>query len=369
MDCVKIFQQRSMILVTFLATLVATAHSMYTPRSDIGYPSGFLPECPGSFKNASISPKMLQQLQLVLHQWTPNGIVTRRMPVNVAAKTFARDNNTDLKNKKTVVYMVGFLDSSVFLHTLAVATAYAKRGYNVFVTETISFLSHIYPKSVRIAGPIGRKVGEFMVKLNELGMKPENLELVGLSLGSHIAAYAAKHYYAATGKKPSRITGLDPAGPCFRSMPAKYRLDASDAERVDVLHTNIDGFGIAERLGHVDFYINGGEFQPGDIVYIPCLVICSHLKSTLYWWQAIENPKKFIGVKCDSVQDARIANCFNNTETNYVGANTDFNKPGVYYLSTNNAFPYYKGKDGLKAESEVYTSTMRRINSEDMFEV
>lgn len=54
-------------------------------------------------------------------------------------------------------------------------------------------------------------------------------------------------------------TGLDPAGPCFRSVPPTARLHADAAHRVDVLHTNIDGFGIAEPLGHVDFYANGGE--------------------------------------------------------------------------------------------------------------
>ncbi|KAJ0171335.1 hypothetical protein K1T71_012885 [Dendrolimus kikuchii] len=50
------------------------------------------------------------------------------------------------KNKKTVLYAVGFLDSSIFPQSQAIGTGYAKRGYNVFITETQFFLTYIYPK-------------------------------------------------------------------------------------------------------------------------------------------------------------------------------------------------------------------------------
>ncbi|RVE50204.1 hypothetical protein evm_005227, partial [Chilo suppressalis] len=321
---------------------------------------------PGVMKNASISSGMMPYLQIVLHRFDSKGQMSRTsMPIMSAAKMVAKDKNIDLKNKKTVLYMVGYIDSSMLPQSQAVASSYAKRGYNVFITETFTFLSYIYPKSVRLTRVIGKKIGEFLVNLNEQGMPAEQLELVGLSLGAHIASYAAKHLYAVTGNKPSRITGLDPAGPCFRSLPPQYKLNPSDADNVDVIHTNIDGFGIAEPLGHVDFYVNGGEFQPGDIAYIPCLVVCSHFKSVIYWWQALKHPTKFIGVKCDSVQDARIAGCYNNTETNVVGMKTNFSEPGIFYLSTTNVFPYFRGKEGLVPENEIYTSVIRKINDGD----
>ncbi|XP_013193873.1 phospholipase A1 [Amyelois transitella] len=362
--------QVSPTLITFILVLGSPALvGTFAPPPDIGYPAGLIPECPGVLKNATISPKMAQLLQVIVHQSSIFGATRRSLPIPVAAKMVAADKSIDLKNKKTVLYAVGYLDSSMLPHSQALANTYLRRGYNVFVTETFSFLTYIYPKSVRLTRAIGKKLGEFLVKLSEQGMEAENLELVGLSLGAHIVGYAAKHFYAATGKKPSRITGLDPAGPCFRSLPSEYRLDSSDADKVDVVHTNIDGFGIAERLGHVDFYVNGGEFQPGDLSYVPCLVICSHVKSLLYWWQALEHPKMFIGVKCDSVQDARLANCYNNSEVNYLGAETRFSRPGIFYLGTNNGFPYYRGKDGLKPENEIYTSVIRSINSDDLFEV
>jgi len=56
---------------------------------------------------------------------------------------------------------------------------------------------------------------------------------------------------------PSRITGLDPAGPFFDEKPLEEKLNYRDAELVDIIHTS-DKFGLAESLGHMDFYQDGG---------------------------------------------------------------------------------------------------------------
>lgn len=58
--------------------------------------------------------------------------------------------------------------------------------------------------------------------------------------------------------------GLDPGGAYFQCMPANQTLDPSDATFVDIVHTNQGEFGYNGRIGHVDFYINGGgPKQPG----------------------------------------------------------------------------------------------------------
>lgn len=72
----------------------------------------------------------------------------------------------------------------------------------------------------------------------------------------------------------SRISGLDPAGPLFAGRNIAVRLDKSDAGFVDVIHTNTEvalglGLGISEECGHIDFYPNGGQSQPGcPTVYV-----------------------------------------------------------------------------------------------------
>lgn len=40
-------------------------------------------------------------------------------------------------------------------------------------------------------------------------------------------------------------------------------LDSSDAEFVDVIHTNAKHIGVINPSGHVDFYPNGGKRQKG----------------------------------------------------------------------------------------------------------
>ena len=61
------------------------------------------------------------------------------------------------------------------------------------------------------------------------------------------------------------ITGLDPAGPLHINVNADLRLDKNDADRIDVIHTDIEGFGTKreDTVGHIDFFPNGGDRQPG----------------------------------------------------------------------------------------------------------
>ena len=67
--------------------------------------------------------------------------------------------------------------------------------------------------------------------------------------------------------------GLDPAEPDFENHPEGVRIDPTDALFVDIIHTNgapirHGGAGLMQVSGHVDFYVNGGERQPGcpDVV-------------------------------------------------------------------------------------------------------
>ena len=51
----------------------------------------------------------------------------------------------------------------------------------------------------------------------------------------------------------------------FQDLDATKRLDAGDALFVDVIHTN----KTLTPMGHVDFYPNGGDVQPGCAETIP----------------------------------------------------------------------------------------------------
>lgn len=55
---------------------------------------------------------------------------------------------------------------------------------------------------------------------------------------------------------------MDPASPGFKdswfSWETTYRLDVSDADFVDVIHTAMGFTGLSIPIGHADFYPNGG---------------------------------------------------------------------------------------------------------------
>lgn len=70
---------------------------------------------------------------------------------------------------------------------------------------------------------------------------------------------AGKH----TNRKVGKIVGLDPAAPGFKKEEAENRLSNTDALYVEVIYTSAGKFGHVEPFGHSNFYINGGQDQPG----------------------------------------------------------------------------------------------------------
>ena len=76
------------------------------------------------------------------------------------------------------------------------------------------------------------------------------------------------------------LSGLDPAGPYFSDVKEDVRLDPRDARYVDVIHTDAGVFGTSRKLGHIDFYPNGGSQQPGCVVNILSKYAANYTKST-----------------------------------------------------------------------------------------
>ena len=103
-------------------------------------------------------------------------------------------------------------------------------------------------------------VVDFLV---DSGIAPSRMHLIGHSLGAHVAAFIAKEARVALGTKIGRVTGLDPAGPFFENCQAEARLDITDAELVDVIHTDpgqLPHHGIDIPIGHFDYFIGKIKF-------------------------------------------------------------------------------------------------------------
>lgn len=67
-------------------------------------------------------------------------------------------------------------------------------------------------------------------------------------MGAHVAGYAAKRLNSH--KKIGSIIGLDPAAIGYNFDERENRLCDTDADYVQVIHTDIAKFGMAKPMGH-----------------------------------------------------------------------------------------------------------------------
>ncbi|NXU52645.1 LIPR3 protein, partial [Turnix velox] len=121
-----------------------------------------------------------------------------------------------------------------------------------------------YVTAVNNIRVIGAEVAYFITTLQKLfKYSLLAIHLIGHSLGAHTAGEAGRRIQGIR-----RISGLDPAGPYFEGTPPEVRLDPTDANFVDVIHSNAAhfpaiGLGLYNTSGHLDFYPNGGTVMPG----------------------------------------------------------------------------------------------------------
>uniref|UniRef100_A0A5F9C3V3 Triacylglycerol lipase n=1 Tax=Oryctolagus cuniculus TaxID=9986 RepID=A0A5F9C3V3_RABIT len=237
--------------------------------------------------------------------------------------------NSNFKtNRKTRFIIHGFIDKGEesWLHDLC---------KNLFQVETVNCICvdwkggsrTTYPQATQNIRIVGAEVAYLVGTLqSSLGYSPSNIHVIGHSLGAHAAGEVGRRTNGAIG----RITGLDPAEPYFQGTPEIVRLDPSDAQFVDVIHTDAApmvpnlGFGMSQTVGHLDFFPNGGKEMPGcqknvlsQIVDINGIwegtrdfVACNHLRSYKYYADSIVNPNGFAGFSCASYTAFTQNKCF-----------------------------------------------------------
>lgn len=122
-----------------------------------------------------------------------------------------------------------------------------------------------------------------------------NIYCIGHSLGAQICGKAGRLIQDDKFFIVERITGLDPARPCFVNEKLDLKLDKSDAQFVDIIHTQADNsitaLGMRDLMGHADYYVNGGGMQPScsGILYTArsAKAICSHFRACHYFTASI----------------------------------------------------------------------------------
>ncbi|XP_020288317.1 pancreatic lipase-related protein 2-like [Pseudomyrmex gracilis] len=226
--------------------------------------------------------------------------------------------------------------------------------YNVICINWFAGSNKEYLTSVRLTRQVGEYVAEFIEFLtSETELSFDNIHILGHSLGAHIAGYVGNY----VSKKLGRITGLDPARPAYETPYLKdteERLDPTDANFVDIIHTCAGSLGFLRPIGHIDFYPNGGTFrQPGcpfstiwnnenDPVGI-FAEYCSHGRSHQFFAESIVHPNGFIAVQCATWIDFQLGKC-NNSNTAVMGEFISSDERGIFYLETNAQPPFGKNE-------------------------
>ncbi|XP_016948067.1 uncharacterized protein LOC108023287 [Drosophila biarmipes] len=188
-----------------------------------------------------------------------------------------------------------------------------------------------FPNYVRAAANtrlVGKQLAMLLRNLQQhKGLDLMRTHVIGFSLGAHVSGFAGAELPGL-----SRITGLDPAGPLFEAQHPKVRLDSSDAEFVDVIHSNgenliLGGLGSWQPMGHVDYYPNGGRVQTGcsnlfvgavtDFIWSAQAAedeegrsLCNHRRAYKFFIDSVAPRCLFPAFPCASYDDFLKGRCF-----------------------------------------------------------
>ncbi|XP_034128082.1 serine-rich adhesin for platelets isoform X2 [Drosophila guanche] len=218
-----------------------------------------------------------------------------------------------------------------------IASAWFQKGdYNMIAVDWVRGRSAEYVSSVSAAPGAGKKIAaliDFLV--GEYGMSLDTLEVVGFSLGAHVAGHTAKQVKSGD---VGKVVGLDPAMPLISYSNTAKRLSSDDAKYVESIHTAGGTMGFTKPIGKAAFYVNGGKSQPGCGLDIAGS--CAHTRAVTYYVEALLW-NNFPTKRCDSYKAANKNACGDKYSSVLMGATVNiFMAEGIFYVPVNKQSPF-----------------------------
>lgn len=257
-------------------------------------------------------------------------------------------------SKENIIFFHGFHDKPSTKTTKVFTSAHLNAlKYNVITLDWSESASGTYIGAIVRSRLLGSRLADELLDTFPSESGALNVHLIGHSLGGQLAGLIGYYVQQSTNQetKVKRTTGLDPAGPGFFGNLFLHHLSDSDAQFVDIIHTDSGylGLGYPASAGHVDFWPNGGtRSQPrcsGYSSFSPFGRLCSHIYAVELYAESVESSSAFVAVA------AADWNSFKNgivseTERAVMGADCNSNARGNYYLQTNSHSPYGRNEAG-----------------------
>ncbi|KAJ8966503.1 hypothetical protein NQ317_019648 [Molorchus minor] len=280
-------------------------------------------------------------------------------------------------------------NSDMLLNALAeIRKEYLKTtDYNVF-TVNWSPLNRApcYVGALINVPHVGTCTAQLVERIRQMG--GEDIHVIGFSLGAHVANYMAN---ALRPYKVPRITGLDPAFPGFITPDREAKLDKTDAQFVDVYHTNAfiqgkveesDTWTLSKWRGPDLWLWPGSNYLEDLLGDVPLTTVlpfegcgcnmmvlhltmpfrgvrfifidffaCNHHRAALYYAESINTAKGFWGWPCPAFFQYLLGRCPIHDPQIIMGEYINKAANGVYLVITESVAPYAVGKyDGPDIE-------------------
>ncbi|XP_036707389.1 phospholipase A1 member A isoform X2 [Balaenoptera musculus] len=150
---------------------------------------------------------------------------------------------------------------------------------NVIAVDWVYGSTGVYFSAVENVVKLGLEISRFLSKLLVLGVSESSIHIIGVSLGAHVGGMVGHFYKGQLGQ----ITDL----------------------------------GIRIPVGHVDYFVNGGQDQPGCPTSISAgysYLICDHMRAVHLYISALENSCPLMAFPCTSYKvflAGHCLDCFN----------------------------------------------------------
>ncbi|XP_058063375.1 pancreatic triacylglycerol lipase [Anopheles bellator] len=333
-------------------------------------------------------------------QWNNATNETRTMPADNNKSSALLKTFGDLTNRSVRVIVHGFGSNCglVWIYEMRTALMAVENCTVICVDWENGAKLPNYVRAAANTRLVGRQLALLLRLLRTHNrLQPARVHLIGFSLGSHVAGFAGFEFSnlaETTSAVDSiwRITGLDPAGPLFEAQPPEVRLDAGDAQFVDVIHSNgenliLGGLGSWQPMGTVDYYPNGGRVQHGctnlfvgavtDIIWAPPTTVegrslCNHRRAYKFFIDSVAPRCHFPAFPCESYDQFAAGECFDcgsgsknvNSACGHMGyyaTNRDVGGHGQLYLRTRDEEPYCANQFRLRLRNAPDELPLRTV--------